>query len=137
MEKVENNKEQFESEFCHVTYDLERRMVLFTWKKFACGENYRKPCRFTWELFKKYPLTYLVIDARNGFEDEPEDVEWGFSEFLPGMATTKCEAVYFIMEEVSDIEEEMDMWGKEISKYFELIKVTSYEEVIRRIGIDE
>ena len=78
-----------------------------------------------------------MIDARNGFEDEPEDVEWGFSVFLPGMATTKCEAVYFIMEEVSDIEEEMDMWGKEISKYFELIKVTSYEEVIRRIGIDE
>lgn len=73
MEQVENNKEQFESEFCHVTYDLERRMVLFTW----------------------------------------------------------------IMEEVSDIEEEMDMWGKEISKYFELTKVTSYEEVIKRIGINE
>ena len=78
-----------------------------------------------------------MIDARNGFEDEPEDVKWGFSVFLPGMAATTCEGVYFIMEEVSEIEAEMDMWGKEISKYFELTKVTSYEEVIKRIGINE
>ena len=137
MEKVQNNKEQFDSEFCYVTYDLERRMVLFTWKKFACGENYREPCRFAWELFKKYPLNYFVVDARNSFEDEAEDVEWGFSIFLPGMATTKCEGVYFIMEEVSEIEEEMDMWTKEFSKYFQVTKVTSYEEVIRRIGISK
>lgn len=68
-------------------------------------------------------MSNFIVDARHGFEDDSADVEWGFSELLPNMAKTECKYVIFIMEKVPTIEEEMDMWTKEFSKYFTVMKV--------------
>jgi len=38
------------------------------------------------------------------------------------------------MNEVNDIEDEMDMWTKEFSKYFTVKKVTCYEDAIEFIA---
>ncbi len=75
----------------------------------------------------------LIIDARNGFEDEKDDVDWGFSVLLPAMGKTKCKHVIFIMNEVNEIAEEMDMWTKEFMKYFTVNKAKNYEEGIKFI----
>lgn len=45
-----------------------------------------------------------VFDARNGFEDEKDDVVWGFNFLLPKMAKTDCKCIAFILEEVNEIE---------------------------------
>ena len=74
-----------------------------------------------------------MFDARNGFEDNKADVEWGFSFLLPEMAKTDCKYVVFIMNEVEEIEEEMDMWTKEFKKYFVVKKVENYSEAIEFI----
>lgn len=129
-----NNKTsdtEFDSEYCNVKY-LKNNTVLLTWKKFACFENYRKPTRFALELLKSHGADRLVIDARSGFEDEKADVEWGFSWLLPEMSKTGCKTVAFIMNEVrNDIEEEMDMWTVEFSKYFKVLKYDSIEKSIQ------
>jgi len=126
-------KNEFNSEFCNVKYILEDNIVFLTWKKFCCCDNYRKPTTFALELLKKYPNSNFVVDARNGFEDEKEDVEWGFSVLLPAMSNTDCKNVVFIMNEVNEIEEEMDMWTKEFMKYFTVKKVNCYEDAVRSI----
>ena len=125
---------EFDSEFCNVKSIPEENAVLLTWKKFACFENYRKPTTFALELLRKNKYNSFIIDARNGFEDEKADVEWGFTFLLPEMAKTKCKIVVFIMNEVSEIEEEMDMWTAEFSKYFTVKKVTCYNEAINIIN---
>lgn len=125
-------KNEFDNEFCNVRYILEDNAVLLTWKKFCCYDDYRKPSSFSVELMGKYPGCILIVDARNGFEDEKEDVEWGFSTLLPSMAQTTCKMICFIMNEVNDIENEMDMWTKEFGKYFAVIKATSYENALEK-----
>ena len=87
----------FDSEFCNVKFIEQDKTVLLTWKKFACGDNYRKPTTFAWELLKENVGSNFVVDARNGFEDEKADVEWGFSVLLRAMAQTTCKMVCFIM----------------------------------------
>ena len=82
--------------------------VFLAWKKFCRLKDYRRPARFALELLQKHPGSFFVIDARNGFEDDPADVEWGFSFLLPEMAKASCQGVAFLMAEVSAIEEEMD-----------------------------
>lgn len=72
----------------------------------------------------------FVVDARNGFEDDKRDVEWGFTYLLPEMAKTTCKVVSFIMEKENDIEEEMDMWTLEFRKYFTVRRVESYKEAV-------
>lgn len=123
----------FDSEFCNVVYLPKDKVVLITWKKFCRGEDYRKPVTHALMLTKEHEVSNLVVDARNGFEDEEEDVEWGFETFIPELSKTKCKNVVFIMEMVNEIEEEMDMWTKEFKKYFEVLHVTSYEEALQEI----
>lgn len=125
---------EFDSEYCNVKYIENDNVVLLTWKKFAQSENYRRPTLFALDLLKQFSHSNFVVDARNGFEDDKEDVEWGFSELLPNMATSSCKYVVFIMQKVPKIQEEMDMWTKEFGKYFAVMKATSYEKAIYSIN---
>lgn len=127
------DENEFDSEFSNVKYIQGDNIVFLTWKKFCCYDDYRKPTTFALELLKKYSNSNFVVDARNGFEDEKEDVEWGFSVLLPAMSKTDCKNVVFIMNEVNEIEEEMDMWTKEFMKYFTVNKVNCYEDAVRLI----
>ncbi len=102
-------------------------------EKFACGDDYRRPTSFACELLKENIGSNFVVDARNGFEDDNADVEWGFSILLPSMAQTTCKIVCFLMNKVIEIDEEMDMWTKEFGKYFAFIKASDYENAIEKI----
>lgn len=124
---------EFDSEFCNVKFIEMDKVVLLTWKKLACGDDYRKPTTFAWELLKENVGSKFIVDARNGFEDEKADVEWGLSVLLPGMAQTACKIVCFIINEGNEIEEEMDMWTKEFGKYFSVIKASNYENALEKI----
>jgi len=120
----------FDSPFCHVEYREEENIVFLAWKGFCCYEDYRTPTTFALELLRRYKGSQFVFDARNGFEDEKEDVEWGFTFLLPEMAKTDCKCVSFILNEVNDIEEEMNMWTLEFGKYFAVRQAKSYEEAV-------
>ncbi len=120
----------FDSEFCRVSYMQEENIVFLEWKKFCCKDDYRKPTLHALSLLQKFEGSNFLFDARNGFEDEKEDVEWGFNVLLPAMSKTTCKNVVFIMNQVSDIEEEMSMWEKEFKKYFNVKKFASMEEAV-------
>lgn len=128
-----NKISEFDSEFCNVRYIESDNVVFLSWKKFARLNDYREPTLFALDLLRNHPQSNFLVDARRGFEDDPADVEWGFSELLPNMAKTDCKYVVFIMEKVAAIEDEMDMWTKEFGKYFAVIKVESYEQAICKI----
>lgn len=124
----ENNGIEFNSEYCCVKYLEGTHAVLLTWKKFASFDNYRKPTSFALILMQKLPVTRFIIDARNGFEDDKADVEWGFAWLLPEMAKTGCKTVALVMNELNnDIGAEMDMWTVELCKYFKVIKYDNLE----------
>lgn len=128
-----NSLFEFDSEFSNVRYIEEDNVVFLQWKKFCCFEDYRKPATFALELLRQFPTSNLIVDARNGFEDTKEDIEWGLSVLLPEMAKTQCKYVVFIMNEVNDIEEEIDFWTKEFGKYFGVCRTASYEDAIKAI----
>ena len=130
---IDIEKKEFDSEFSNVKYMSEENIVFLTWKRFCCYDDYRNPTIFALELLQKYPNRNFVVDVRNGFEDEKGDAEWGFSVLLPAMSKTDCKNVVFIMNEVNDIEEEMDMWTKEFMKYFTVKKVKCYEDAVKFI----
>ena len=76
-------KDNFNSEFCQVDYVKSDNVVLLSWKKFARLDDYREPTLFALNLLRQHPQSNFVVNARNGFEDDPADVVWGFSELLP------------------------------------------------------
>lgn len=124
----------FDSEYSHVEYISDDNIVLLTWKKFCCKNNYRNPTTFAVDLLNRHPGSNFVVDARNGFEDERDDVKWGFSVLLPAMSKTDCKIVVFIVNEVNDLISEMDMWTKEFKKYFIVKQVTNYAAAVKFIS---
>lgn len=130
---MELQKNDYSSPYCTVNYIAEENIVFLVWKQFCCGEEYRAPTLFAVDLLRRFPNSTFVTDARNGFEDSKEDVAWGFSKLLPAMAKTECKQAIFIMNQINEIEEEMDMWTKEFLKYFAVKKVTSYDEAVALI----
>lgn len=120
----------FDSQYGKVQYIEKDNVILLTWKEKCSYDDYRNTTLAALSGLHNYAHSNFVVDARNGFEDEKEDVEWGFEVLLPAMSETNCKAVVFIMEEVNDIEEEMDMWTKEFMRYFKVIKVDSYAKAI-------
>lgn len=124
----------FKSEFCKISFLEKENAVLLEWKKFCKGEDYRKPLRFVLQLLRDNEKSNVIVDARNGFEDEKEDVEWAFNEFIPQMAETQCKKIIFITGETSDIEGEIDRFTNEFIKYFEVKRAASLEEAIKEFS---
>ncbi len=122
----------YESEFAKTEYIAEDNAVFHVWKKEAHFDDYRQPVTASLEMLRAHPGSLFIVDARNGFEDVPEDVEWGFRVFLPELKKTGCRIWGFILPEVSDIEGEIDLWTAEIEKDFTVIRAESYDEIIAK-----
>lgn len=123
----------FESDYAKCEFVEKDNVVFHTWKKEAHFDNYRKPVEASLKMLREHEGSVFIVDARNGFEDAKEDVEWGFSYFLPELKKTGCMVWGFILPEESDIEGEIDLWTKEIEKNFRVIRETSYETVVNMI----
>lgn len=123
----------FESEFARVEYIEKDNAVFHIWKKEAHYDDYRAPVMASLELLRKHKNSVFIVDARNGFEDVKEDVDWGFGYFLPELKKTGCTTWGFILPELSDIEGEIDLWTKEITKNFRVVRATSYDEILNSI----
>lgn len=123
---MEDIMKEFHSDYADVVYRKEENAVLVTWKKRAILDDYREPTGFALELLQEFANSNLVVDARNGFEDDKRDAEWAISYLLPEMAKTGCRFVSFIMNEENLIEDEMDMWTVEFQKYFIVNKAADY-----------
>lgn len=122
----------FESEFASCEYIEKYNAVLHIWKKEAHFDDYRRPVTASLELLRGHKNSIFIVDARKGFEDVKEDVEWGFDFFLPELKKTGCKVWGFILPEVSGIEGEIDLWTKEIEKSFTVIRAVSYEEILQK-----
>lgn len=125
----------FESEYAKCEYIEKDNAVFHVWKKEAHFDNYRDPVIASLEMLREHKDSIFIVDARNGFEDVKEDVEWGFNWFLPELKKTGCKIWGFILPEVSHIEGEIDLWTKEIEKNFKVIRAVSYEEIVAAVKI--
>ena len=125
----------FDSQYGRVEYVEKDNVILLTWKEKCCYDDYRNTTLAALSGLQKYPNSNFVVDARDGFEDEKEDFEWGVNVLLPAISETTCEVVVFIMELVNDIEEEMDMWTKEFMRYFKVVKVDSYTKAVSALSM--
>ena len=128
-----NNEIEYDSEFCNVRYVEKDSIVLFTWKNYARLDDYRKPALSAIDLLKQHPHSNFVVDARNGFEADKEDVKWWVAELLPNMAKTDCKYVIFIIHNTDEMQSELGRWTKVFGKYFAVVNVASFEQAVSTI----
>lgn len=74
---------EFNSEYANVCLKEDDQVILLTWKKEAHLDDYRTPAQYALDLMQQNPSFNLVVDARNGFEDDKR-CGMGISIFIAG-----------------------------------------------------
>lgn len=122
------------SDFCSVEYNENENVVLLSWKQPCSGEQFREPEKYSLELLEHYQGSSLIIDVRNGFEEEKEDIEWEVSEFIPKMSQTDCKYVIFIESKEKEIKNLVKKWRKEFENYFTVLKTLSIQDAFQELN---
>lgn len=122
----------YENEYCKLVAFEEDHVVYFKWYQYCAYEVYREPLRLILKELSKNPGSALVIDARCGFEDEKEDVEWVFREFIPKLPEVGTQKVIFLTHVVNEIEGEIDMFTAEFMKYVQVEHSTSLADALSK-----
>lgn len=125
----------FKSKFGTVEYISKDNVVLLTWKEKCSFDVYRNTTLAALSGLQKHLGSNFVVDARHGYEDEKEDVAWGFEVLLPAISATTCKTVVFIMENANELEDEMDLWTCEFMKYFYVVKADTYQKAIAALNM--
>jgi hypothetical protein len=72
---------------------------------------------------------HYVADTRDGFENEAEDTEWLFKEWLPKVSKTNCKKIFFIIDKDNNLKEELEGQSVELKKIFEVFYCFEFEEI--------
>ena len=107
----------------------EINVVFVEWKKFCAGNDYRNPLRYALEIMKNHDDCHYVADTRNGFENEAEDTQWIFNEFIPKAAASGCKYIFFIISPDNNLKEELEGQSVELKKHFKVHACFDLDEV--------
>lgn len=65
-----------ETELYRLEYDRELDCVLYTWKKYASGEDFRRGANAILEYFENHDVNKLIVDTSGIKAHTDEDKEW-------------------------------------------------------------
>ena len=119
----------YRSEFCDIDYNKELNIVLTTWKKFCCKDDYRNPLLYSLEIMQENNDCQYVADTRTGFENDPADTQWLLDVFLLQAAKTSCKMIFFIIDKDNKLKDELESQSAELKKLFEVHYCFSFDEV--------
>lgn len=127
----------YHTEFCEVSYLDDLNVVVVVWKKFCSGNDYRAPLLYAIEIMKTHMGCNFVADTRDGFEDDPADMQWIFEEFIPKAIETDCEFIFFIIDEDNRLKEELEKQAGELKNYFEVKACFNLDEVREILEVED
>lgn len=117
------------SEFCDVEYNEKHSVVLVTWKKFCCGEDYRRPLLHSLEIMREHSGCDYVADTRHGFEDAPEDTAWVVDYFMPEAVKAGCKCIWFIIDEANSLKDELEGQASDSGDIIRFRYIYSLDEI--------
>ena len=109
----------YRSEFSDVSYLEDLNVAFVKWKKFCRKDDYRNPLLYALDIMRNHNDCHYVADTRDGFENEPADIQWVSDVFLTQAASTTCKAIFFIIDN-NKLKEELEKHSVELRKQFDV-----------------
>jgi len=110
----------YKSEFSDVSYLEDLNVAFVKWKKFCRQDDYRNPLLYALDIMKNHDGCHYAADTRDGFENEPADIQWVADVFLTQAALTTCKAIFFIIDNDNNLKEELEKHSVELRKQFDV-----------------
>lgn len=119
------------SEFAEIAFRKDDNVVELSWKKYCCGDTYRNILRDMLEQLKEHTGSSLIVDFRNGFEEQQSDLDWVYDEFIPLLArTAECDAIAFIITTEDDRINDLNIWCMVLEEYFAVGRFCEYSKAV-------
>ena len=128
VSKIENES-IYLSEQADVFYIASKNVVLVHWKKYCELERYREPLIKALEVIKIHEGCEYVADTRDGFEDNPLDTKWVAEYFMPKAKEYGCSTIYFIIDKMNSLKEELEGQEKDSSSILEFRYIYGIDEI--------
>ena len=119
----------YKSEFSDVSYLEDLNVAFVKWKKFCRRDDYRNPLLYALDIMRNHNGCHYAADTRNGFENEPADIQWVSDVFLTQAALTTCRAIFFIIDNDNKLKEELEKHSVELGKQFAVHYCFSLDDV--------
>jgi len=117
----------YNSDYCKIQYIKSKNAILYKWKQFCKGDDYRKPLFYAKDEITKHNITTWITDTTYGFESDEADTKWLLEEFVPMMIESSIEKIIFIISDDSPLMEEIRGQEEALSEYFEVKLYENYE----------
>ena len=119
----------YNSKYCKVSYLQNKNAILCKWKSYCEGKDYQEPLEYGLELINKYNATLWITDATNGFRSKDSDNLWLASEFSPKAISSTVKTIIFIIEQNSELYDEILLHSNILKEFFEVKIVNSIDKI--------
>ena len=119
----------YKSEYSEVSYLKDLNVAFVKWKKFCRQDDYRNPLLYALDIMRNHNDCHYAADTRDGFENEPDDIQWVSDIFLTQAALTTCKAIFFIINNDNNLKEELEKHSAELRKKFNIHYCFGLDEV--------
>ena len=110
----------YNSNYCKVQHLKAQNAILFEWKQFCKGDEYRKPLLYAKDEIAKHNITTWITDTTHGFESDEADTQWLLNEFMPMMIESSIGKIIFVIASDSLLMEEIRGQEVALREYFEV-----------------
>lgn len=117
------------SEFCDIDYREEYNVVVVTWKKYCCNEDYREAMYYALQFIERYGCCY-VSENKGDFPSTPEDTEWLVKFFLPRAIRGGCNCIYHLVDRDKHSKKELSAKLPKSSELLQFKVIYELEEIL-------
>ena len=121
----------YNTEYCEVSYEKERNVVLVKWKKYCTHSDYRRPLEYALEIMRAHEGCEYAADTRSGFENHPDDTQWVSEYFFPEAVKAGCSRIYFIIDGDNTLREELEGQENSAGEGLRFVYVYAIDEIER------
>ncbi len=109
------------NEFVKIYYSRDDNVVYLGWKQFCSGTLYQTALKAVLKLFLDNSGETLIIDERAGFINGDEENFFITESFIPDLMHTSCKEIKFLYDEKDELLEEIKMYERIFSEYFDVL----------------
>lgn len=112
-----------------INYKDDLNAVLIKWKEISFGHDYRNIFSDAKEMLNNKNYSKLILDLTEGFDNELEDTEWVYKEFINSMKESSVHGVYLLINKGNSLKNEVTKEHTKWAKHFNVLTCYELSEV--------
>ena len=114
---------------CKINYDDKLKAVIMKWYKISFGEDYRSLMIEAKNISERKFYSNIVLDLTEGFDNELEDSEWVYKEFINSLSDINAKGIFFVLNDNNPLKDKIEKETNKWTKHSKIYYTSSVEKI--------